>query len=92
MADGPVRDFGSLNPWDKQLAEAMAWQAADPAHRPIFILDEAMGACIDRTKAMRVGHANRREWWLVPHAAIVDGCVPDAGVDEKQDKENAPEP
>ncbi|HVT32121.1 MAG TPA: glycosyltransferase family 39 protein [Rhodanobacteraceae bacterium] len=92
MADGPVRDFGFLNPWDKQLAEAMAWQAADPAHRPIFILDEAMGACIDRAKATRVGHANRREWWLVPHAAIIDGCVPDAGIDEKQDKENAPEP
>jgi 4-amino-4-deoxy-L-arabinose transferase-like glycosyltransferase len=92
MADGPVRDFGFLNPWDKQLAEAMAWQAAEPAHRPIFILDEAMGACIDRAKATRVGHANRREWWLVPRAAIVDGCVPDAGVDDKQDKENAPEP
>jgi 4-amino-4-deoxy-L-arabinose transferase-like glycosyltransferase len=92
MAEGRVRDFGFLNPWDKQLAEAIAWQAEDPAHRPIFILDEAMGACIDRAKATRVGHANRREWWLVPQEAIVEGCVPDASVDEKQDKENAPEP
>jgi 4-amino-4-deoxy-L-arabinose transferase-like glycosyltransferase len=92
MAEGRVRDFGFLNPWDKQLAEAIAWQAENPAHRPIFILDEAMGACIDRAKATRVGHANRREWWLVPQEAIVEGCVPDASVDEKQDKENAPEP
>jgi 4-amino-4-deoxy-L-arabinose transferase-like glycosyltransferase len=92
MAEGSVRDFGFLNPWDKQLAEAIAWQADNPAHRPIFILEEAMGACIDRAKATRVGHANRREWWLVPREAIVEGCEPDASIDEKQDKENAPEP
>jgi 4-amino-4-deoxy-L-arabinose transferase-like glycosyltransferase len=92
MAEGPVRDFGFLNPWDKQLAEATAWQAEDPAHRPIFILDEAMGQCIDRARATRVGHANRREWWLVPREAIVEGCVPDASLDEEQNKENAPEP
>jgi hypothetical protein len=92
MAEGPVRDFGFLNPWDKQLAEAIAWQAEDAAHRPIFILDEAMGQCVDRAKARSVGHANRREWWLVPREAIVEGCVPDASVDEEQGKENAPEP
>lgn len=92
MAEGPVRDFGFVNPWDRQLAEAIAWQAEDAPHRPIFILDEAMGQCIDRAKATRVGHANRREWWLVPREAIAEGCVPDASVDAAQDKENAPEP
>ena len=67
-------------------------QAEKPADRPIFILDEAMGRCIDPARATKVGHANRREWWLVPREAIVEGCVPDASVDEAQGKENAPEP
>jgi hypothetical protein len=92
MAEGPVRDFGFLNPWDKQLIEAMQWQSADPAHRPIFILDEAMGRCIERDKAARVGHANRREWWLVGADAFVPGCVPDASVDKEQEKQDAPDP
>ena len=92
MADGRVRDFGFLNPWDKQLIEAIGWQAEDPSKRPIFILDEAMGRCIDRAKATSVGHANRREWWLVPSDAIVAGCVPDASVDAEQEKQDAPGP
>ncbi len=92
MAEGPVRDFGFVNPWDKQLLEAMQWQAEDPARRPIFILDEAMGRCIDRDKATRVGHANRREWWLARADAIVAGCVPDASVDNEQEKQDAPDP
>jgi 4-amino-4-deoxy-L-arabinose transferase-like glycosyltransferase len=92
MAEGPVRDFGFINPWDRQLAEAIAWQAEDATYRPIFILDEAMGQCIDRAKATRVGHANRREWWLVPREALVEGCAPDASIDAEQAKENAPEP
>ncbi len=92
MADGAVKDFGFVRPWDKQLIEAMQWQAEDPAKRPIFILDEAMGRCIDKSKATSVGHANRREWWLVPGAAIVGGCVPDSSVDAEQEKQDAPDP
>jgi hypothetical protein len=92
MADGPVRDFGFINPWDKQLIEAMRWQAENPAQRPIFILDEAMGPCIDRDKATKVGHANRREWWLVHADAFIAGCVPDSSVDKDQEKQDAPDP
>jgi 4-amino-4-deoxy-L-arabinose transferase-like glycosyltransferase len=92
MADGPVRDFGFVNPWDKQLQEAMQWQAENPAERPLFILEDALGRCIDREKATLVGHANRREWWLVSAAAIVPGCVPDASVDTEQQKQDAPDP
>jgi 4-amino-4-deoxy-L-arabinose transferase-like glycosyltransferase len=92
MADGPVREFGFLNPWRNQLAEAIAWQAADPARRPVFILEEAMGRCIDKGKATPVGHANRREWWLFRGDAVVPGCEPDADVDEAQERENAPRP
>jgi 4-amino-4-deoxy-L-arabinose transferase-like glycosyltransferase len=87
MAQGRVRDFGFVLPWDKQFAEAVQWQAADPATRPIFILDEAMGNCVDKTKATLVGHANRREWWLFRADALHPGCVPDLSVDKKQEEQ-----
>jgi len=92
MAKGPVRDFGFALAWDKQFVEATGWQAADPAKRPIFILDEAMGGCVDKSKATLVGHANRREWWLFRADALVPGCVPDAAVDKEQAKQDAPDP
>jgi hypothetical protein len=81
MAIGPVRDFGFNRPWNEQYAEAVAWQSASPSTRRLFILEDAMGACIDRTRGTRVGHANRRDWWLVPAEAIVPGCVPAIGTD-----------
>jgi 4-amino-4-deoxy-L-arabinose transferase-like glycosyltransferase len=92
MAEGPVADFGFVRPWDQQLTEAIAWQAEDPAKRSIFILEEAMGRCIDKAKATSVGYANRRQWWLVPSDAVVAGCVPDAGVDAEQEKQEPPDP
>ncbi|HEY0179394.1 MAG TPA: glycosyltransferase family 39 protein [Dokdonella sp.] len=76
MAIGPVRDFGFLAPIDRQYAEAVAWMAEAPARRRVFILDLAMGACVDTAKAVRVGRANRREWWLFGADAVVPGCVP----------------
>jgi 4-amino-4-deoxy-L-arabinose transferase-like glycosyltransferase len=82
MAVGPVRDFGFNLAWDRQYAEALRWQALAPAQRPIFILEDAMGDCVDKSKATRVGHANRREWWLFGADAVVPGCVPKAAADE----------
>ena len=75
MAQGPVRDFGFLLHWPQQFAQAVAWQAESPQTRRIFILDEAMGACVDRAKATRVGRSNRREWWLFGADAVVADCV-----------------
>jgi 4-amino-4-deoxy-L-arabinose transferase-like glycosyltransferase len=92
MAEGPVTDFGFVRPWDRQLIEAIEWQAGDPAKRPIFILEEAMGRCIDKSKATSVGYANRRQWWLVPSDAVVAGCVPDSSVDAEQERQDAPDP
>jgi len=71
MADGPVRDFGFVNPWDKQLLEAMQWQAENPVQRPIFILDDAMGRCIDRDSVSLIAQAqrlplNRLNWCVGP--------------------------
>lgn len=88
MAQGPVRDFGFRAPWTTQFERATHWLAEDPAHRRIFMLEQAMremGACIDASKAVRVGHANRREWWLLGSDALVPGCTPgvkDAGIDD----------
>ena len=76
MAVGPVREFGFNLAWDQQFADAVRWQTAAPAQRPIFILEAAMGDCIDKSKAIHVGHANRREWWLFGNAAVVPGCTP----------------
>jgi 4-amino-4-deoxy-L-arabinose transferase-like glycosyltransferase len=81
MAQGPVREFGFRLPWDKQYVDAVQWLEQAPAQRRLFMLDQAMdvaGACMDRSKGVRVGNANRREWWLLGADAFVPGCVPAA--------------
>ncbi|MCK9539924.1 ArnT family glycosyltransferase [Dokdonella sp.] len=82
MADRPMRDFGFKKPWPEQFAAAVQWQAGDPAHRWIFALDQAMGECVERARAIEVGHANRRDWWLFRADAVVPGCTPGGGEDE----------
>lgn len=90
MAQGPVRDFGFRNPWDRQFAEAAQWLAQAPSTRRLFVLEDVFARvepCIDRGKAVHVGHANRREWWLLDASAIVAGCTPkrsEAGGDEEE--------
>jgi len=79
MADGPVRDFGFRAPWPTQFGRATQWLAEAPRERRIFILEDAMkrmGRCIDEAKAIRIGHANRRDWWLLGADAVVPGCAP----------------
>jgi 4-amino-4-deoxy-L-arabinose transferase-like glycosyltransferase len=75
MAQGPVTEFGFLEPWPQQYAEAITWLQQDPAHRWIFSLAEAMGSCVDRHHATYVGHANRREWWMFKANAVAPGCI-----------------
>ena len=76
MADRPARDFGFNQPTPQQFTDAVRWQAKAPQQRWIFILEPAMGACVDRTRAIAVGHANRRDWWLFRADAVIPGCVP----------------
>jgi 4-amino-4-deoxy-L-arabinose transferase-like glycosyltransferase len=85
MAVGPVREFGFNLAWDRQYADAVRWQAAAPAQRSIFILEDAMGDCVDKSKAIHVGHANRREWWLFGANAVVPNCVPAHDAERAQD-------
>ncbi|MEP6483484.1 MAG: glycosyltransferase family 39 protein [Rudaea sp.] len=82
MLQGPSRDFGFVWPWDQQYREAIEWQSKEPLKRFVFILEDAMGACVDKTKATRVGRANRRDWWMFKADAVVPDCVPAPKNDE----------
>jgi len=79
LADRPAADFGFKAPWNKQYLEAVAWLAQKPDSRWVFSRDDAIDTCVDRAKATRVGVANRREWWVFRHDAVIAGCEPDAG-------------
>ncbi|MEP7185403.1 MAG: glycosyltransferase family 39 protein [Rhodanobacter sp.] len=88
MADGPVTEFGFLKPWPEQYVDAISWLKQAPAQRWIFSLDEAMGSCVDRRRAIHVGHANRREWWMFKADAVAPGCIPGKSENPADDSED----
>lgn len=88
MSQPTAADFGFLQPWHEQLQRGIAWQAREPARRWLFVQDDALGDCVSRKQASFVGYANWRGWWLVPHSAIVPGCVPQAIVRDDDDDGN----
>jgi len=85
MLDRPATDFGFKQPYHLQFARAVQWQAQAPATRWLFVQQPAMGDCVDRAKAISLGHANQRDWWMFKADALVPGCLPGAGVDEAPD-------
>jgi 4-amino-4-deoxy-L-arabinose transferase-like glycosyltransferase len=74
MADRGAVDFGFARPWHLQLSDAIRWQEAAPENRWVFVLADAMAPCVDKSKAIHAGHANRREWWLFRADAVVTEC------------------
>jgi len=68
-----------------QFAAARRWQDEAPARRKIFILENAMGDCVDKSRAIDVGRANRREWWVFGADAAIPGCIPNATGDIEGD-------
>jgi len=82
QAGRPVVEFGFLEPHDEQREAALAWLAAAPERRSVFIQDEALGPCIDRAKAIALGSANRRAWYLVRQDAAIAGCPAARDADE----------
>ena len=76
-------------PWHQQLAEAQRWQAQAPQQRWLFVLRAAFGPCVDADKAQYVGHANRREWYLLRADAFRAGCDPAVQTDAEDGDANA---
>jgi 4-amino-4-deoxy-L-arabinose transferase-like glycosyltransferase len=87
MLDRPATDFGFKQPYHLQFARAVQWQAEAPARRWLFVQQPAMGDCVDRAKAIYLGHANQRDWWMFKAGAVMPGCVPGANVDASPDAE-----
>jgi 4-amino-4-deoxy-L-arabinose transferase-like glycosyltransferase len=79
QAVGPVEEFGFRRPVDQQLRAGIAWMSASPDTRRLFVLDGALDACVLRNRAVRVGTANRRDWWLLDASAIAPACRPVSG-------------
>lgn len=70
MADRPARTFGFTQPVEAQWRDAITWQRQVPAKRWLLVEEVVLEQCIDPNKAIAVGTANRRQWWLVPAAAV----------------------
>jgi 4-amino-4-deoxy-L-arabinose transferase-like glycosyltransferase len=92
MLDRPATDFGFKQPFHLQFARAVQWQAQAPATRWLFVQQPAMGNCVDRAKAVSLGHANQRDWWMFKADALVPGCLPNANVDQAPDGDPGAEP
>jgi 4-amino-4-deoxy-L-arabinose transferase-like glycosyltransferase len=69
MAEGPVRTFGFRRAAVEQLQAAIAWQAQAPGSRWLMVQDTALAPCVDKSRAVALGAANRRDWSLLPGAA-----------------------
>jgi len=85
MLDRPAVDFGFSAPSLQQFTAGVQWQAAAPTTRWLFAQKTALGDCVDHTKAIDLGHANRRDWWMFKADAIVPGCTP-ASVSDDDDE------
>jgi 4-amino-4-deoxy-L-arabinose transferase-like glycosyltransferase len=77
-------NFGYRLAWHVQMQRALAWQAANPAHRWVFAYGKVLAPCVRQRDAIPVGHANRRDWYLFTRNAVVPGCVPPASEDAGQ--------
>ncbi|MGA7438984.1 MAG: glycosyltransferase family 39 protein [Luteibacter sp.] len=76
QAKRPVVEFGFARAAADQLADARAWQAADPAHRYIFANDDALDSCVVKDHVRILGKANRVDFVLLPADATKPGCTP----------------
>lgn len=71
---GPKTDFGFLAPHSVQRVSAFDWLREQPEERALFILDDALGQCVTRSRSVNLGQANRRVWWLVRIDALKPDC------------------
>lgn len=90
QADRPVTEFGFKADWATQWAKAGPWLAEQPTRRWLFVLREALPACVDRAQVVAIGQSNRNQWLLVPGTAWHAGCnaaqhPADTGADDNDD-------
>lgn len=82
QAEGPVAEFGFLQPPAIQLQRAAVWLQQAPAQRRLLVQRTEALACIDfEGHGQRLGAANRREWWLIGPEAL-SGCASAAGAED----------
>ncbi len=85
QARGPTVEFGFRTTLPEQLRQGSAWLRADPVHRRLLLSQpQELAACFAGATArpLRVGTANRRDWYLVPLDALGAGCHADALEDD----------
>lgn len=72
MADRPATNFGFTRDMQAQTADAIHWLQADPDHRWLLVQDTVLPKCIPDAALEQVPHSNRRTWYLVRGAAVME--------------------
>jgi 4-amino-4-deoxy-L-arabinose transferase-like glycosyltransferase len=73
QARHPARSFGYRAPPEAQRAAALAWLAESPRHW--LLRQPGADPCLDEGLAIPLGRAHRRDWQLLPRAALRPGCA-----------------
>jgi 4-amino-4-deoxy-L-arabinose transferase-like glycosyltransferase len=81
QAVGPTTEFGFRREVSEQLRDASAWLDAAPAQRRLLLSQPRRGATCFAGDAVKVGTANRRDWYLAASGAIAPACYADAYTD-----------
>jgi len=88
QADRPVTEFGFKADWATQWRKAGPWLAADPQHRWLFVLSDALSPCVARAQVVAVGQSNRNDWLLVPGTAWRSDCHAEAAQGDNGAEDN----
>lgn len=74
MSPRALQDFGFRRDPAEQFERAVAWAGAAPQRRWIFARQVAVQACVDRSRVVVAGNANRWQWWMFRTDAVRPGC------------------
>ncbi len=74
QADRPVADFGFKASGKAQWRAAVPWLSASPGERWVLARTDTVPRCVDASRVVDVGLANRRRWSLVPGDAVAPRC------------------
>lgn len=85
QADRAAIDFGFKQSWQSQWNQASRWVIESPERRWLFVLKEALSPCVDKAQVIAIGQSNRRDWVLVPGAAVIPGCQTPKMTDTAED-------